>query len=127
MLLERLRQTGEIPAGSPERNVRALLDVLLARLVKHLESPYVWNAVAYRAVMAGSWGGERRRRQRRKLRAQIQACCRYLNIGDPTASFPDGWEGRNLIYGFGAVHQLQERTGLDILTLCLLAPRTGGK
>jgi len=124
MLIERLRQDGKVPEGTPARNVRQLQGVLLQRLLENLEQYYVWNAVCTRAVEAGRWGGERRRKQRLRLRSQIQACAAYLGEDDPTEAFQPRWECTNLIYGYGAMHELQARTGLDTMTLCILAPRT---
>ena len=102
MLLENLEQGKGIPAGTKKENVEHLMDHLCGILQQKLKESYTWLAIAYAGVMAGVYGGDKRKNRRLKIRRMIQECAEFLSVPDPTANLPKRWEYHNLCYGFGA-------------------------
>jgi hypothetical protein len=99
-LLTRLRQTGEIPASTNPNTVLQLENHLFHLLGRHLGRTYLWLATCTVAVEAGRYGGERRRRQRLRLAAEINSCRAFRGLA-PLA-LPAHWEREGLFYGYGA-------------------------
>ncbi len=130
MLLENLEQGKGIPAGTKKENVEHLMDHLCGILQQKLKESYTWLAIAYAGVMAGVYGGDKRKNRRLKIRRMIQECAEFLSVPDPTANFPKRWEYHNLCYGFGACMEWEEKTGMDMETTAFfsfMAPKVEGK
>jgi len=110
-LIQKLYEGKEIPSNAKSEKVAQVRCVLMERLVEKLQQIYVWNAVAYAAVMAGYWGGKRKENQRIKLYAMICKCDHFL--GMKVVELPTGWERQGLYFGFGAMQEFAQHTGLS--------------
>jgi|3_EtaG_2_1085321.scaffolds.fasta_scaffold02139_11 hypothetical protein len=103
MIIERLYQGRGIPAGTDPNKVQQVQALLEKRLTAKLREQYNWLAVCTKAVEAGSWGGNRRWKARRKLADLIDECRVYR--GEKPLQRPDGWARVGLRYGYGACHR----------------------
>ncbi len=105
----RLYANQDIPTMASDEHVREVMLDLTQTLFDKLNQPYRWMAVAWSAVQAGTWGGERRRRSREKLLTMINKCRSFLCMTE--WKLEKGWSSHNLHYGFGAVNSWSRESG----------------
>jgi len=91
-----------IPAQASNPHVFEVMVSLLERLQGELQKEYRWMASCTVAVMAGTWGGDRRRKRREKLLTLVNLCRAHLEL--EAINPPKGWSNHNLFYGYGAIH-----------------------
>lgn len=102
MLLERLYQTSEIPAGTSKVKAKQLRDELYNRLLEKLSTKFGWYAVCTVAVEAGYQIANRKQAQRKRLRELVDILSDYIGEESPCRNFPENWESVNMEYGYGA-------------------------
>jgi hypothetical protein len=103
-----------------DEHVQAALVELRDRLESELGKTYRWLATCTVAVMAGTWGGERRRKRRIKLLKMANTCRVRLGV-EPMVLEGDGWASSNLYYGYGAREQYAQATGISSYTTFLIS------
>lgn len=124
MLLERLYQTSEIPAGTSKVKAKQLRDELYNRLLEKLSTKFVWYAVASVAVEAGYRIANRKQAQRKRLRELVDTLSSYIREESPCRNFPSDWESVNMEYGYGAYNdQSLDRLFMDFIREKLGLPR----
>ena len=90
------------------------------RLETELSKTYRWLATCTVAVMAGTWGGERRRKRRIKLLKMANTCRVRLGV-EPMVVEGDSWASSNLYYGYGAREQYAQAKGISSYTALLVS------
>lgn len=113
MLLERLYQTSEIPAGTSKAKAKQLRDELYNRLLEKLSIRFEWYAICSVAVEAGYQIAARKQAQRKRLRELVDILSEYIGEESPCRNFPDKWESVNMVYGYGATDALYRDKNLD--------------
>lgn len=124
-LVEGIYQGRGIPAGTKKERVLQVHNALVERLLEKLNRRYLWLAACTVAVEAGYHGARRRIRQRQRLLAAVNECRRYL--GEEPLTLPKGWEEANLYYGYSALHNFRQQTGLSLTEVVNLSFALSGK
>ena len=104
MLLEKLYQTSQVPAGTSVNTAKQLRNELFSRLQDKLSTRFHWFAIASKAVEAGYVAADRKIQRRLKLASLVGILSSYIGEEDPCQDFPENWETSNMVYGYGAYH-----------------------
>jgi hypothetical protein len=105
-------------SGFSDVHVQSALTEIKVRLDSELGKTYRWLAACTVAVVAGTWGGERRRQRRIKLLKMANTCRTRLG-SDPIVMENDRWASVGLYYGYGAIGDYGTARGLSLETAFL--------
>lgn len=100
-------------SGYKDKQIRQALEKLTDRLTSELNQSYRWLASCTVAVVAGTWGGERRRKRRIKLLKMINTCRVQLSL-EPLVMENDHWASSGLYYGYGAASKYGHDSGIGL-------------